>query len=480
MLVSENPSYQSTPGRESLTLWELEKQLNIPVWNNLLSLPELGRAHTATEIRLEQKIHFTFVQSEDCDHEEAQIFLSEQSNFTQLCKYLPFLFNKYKLFLCNHQLILERLSLFSSGNSFKADNSVTKQLYSILEEASKLNSSDIHIEPRLDKNIIRFRVDGDLQLFNSKEPIDNHLFVTLKLHAGMDIAQKRCAQDGHFHFITPDSKRFDLRVSTVPGIYGEKIVIRMLPAEVVGFSLNDIGISMDFEAMIRKSIASKSGMVLITGPTGSGKTTSLYAILNELKSETNNIITVEDPVEYRMDDITQVEVNELAGVSFSSALRSFLRQDPDVILVGEIRDQETAQIAARAAQTGHLVLSTLHCNSVFEAIGRLRNLGVLPNDIASSLSLIISQRLLPQLCECKNSDSECPKCKGKGVAGRVPILEVYPVSSSMRKVIDQNGNMDEIFSLAREEGFITIRQYGEQLVGENIISIRELEINCPL
>ena len=294
----------------------------------------------------------------------------------------------------------------------------------------------------------------------------------------MDIAQRRSPQDGHFPFISDQGKRFDLRTSTIPGVNGEKIVIRLLPSAAVQFSMEDMGFAEKQVSIIQRNLTAKTGMILFTGPTGSGKTTSLYAILKEIMSETLNIITVEDPVEYRLNSITQVEVNELAGVSFSSALRSFLRQDPDVILIGEIRDQETAQIAARAAQTGHLVLSTLHSNSVFEAIHRLNNLGVKNDDIASSLKLIVSQRLISKLCSCLGS-SDCKECFGKGYSGRVPLLETLEITAKIRKLLSFGKGVAEIEHEAKGDGFVSLRQQGMQLVANKVISMSELDSTCP-
>ena len=239
-----------------------------------------------------------------------------------------------------------------------------------------------------------------------------------------------------------------------------------------------MGFSSKHIKIIKKCIQVKTGMILFTGPTGSGKTTSLYSILKELQSEALNIITIEDPVEYRLNGITQVEVNNLAGISFASALRSFLRQDPDVILVGEIRDIETAQIAARAAQTGHLVLSTLHSNNVFEAIHRLKNLGVKGDDIATSLKLLVSQRLIPKACNC-NFDSDCQLCSGKGVSGRVPILETLQISPIIKKMLSYEEALSDIEKASCSEGFVSMRDFGTKLVEENKISSFELDSICP-
>ncbi|MCP4294315.1 MAG: Flp pilus assembly complex ATPase component, partial [Proteobacteria bacterium] len=215
------------------------------------------------------------------------------------------------------------------------------------------------------------------------------------------------------------------------------------------------------------------------GPTGSGKTTSLYAILKDLIEEPINIITIEDPVEYRIPEITQVEVNEQAGVTFASALKSFLRQDPDVILVGEIRDRETAQIAAHAAQTGHLVLSTLHSNNCFEALHRLQSLDVSGDDISSSLRLLISQRLVSKKCHCAGDVDDCPDCQGRGENGRIPLQETLPISTKLRKELSLNASISEIESIAVDEGFKSLRSHGLDMVKEKSLNLVELNSICP-
>ncbi|MCP4751789.1 MAG: type II/IV secretion system protein [Proteobacteria bacterium] len=462
---------------KSSSFWDLEQKLGVLTWRNLLALPETDQRHAPEKLRLEQTLGFTYVDNSTHSRETATVFVSERTDFANLCRFLPFLFENYQIYLCADRLIQERLHSLDRDEMFQGDNKATNNLFFLLEKAAHSNASDIHIESLPGGKQVRIRIDGNLQKIDLPEDIDESLFIKIKLHSGMDIAQKRAPQDGHFPFISDQGKRFDLRTSTVPGVNGEKIVVRLLPSASVQFSMQQMGFSAEHSSTVQRNIVAKTGMILFTGPTGSGKTTSLYAILKELMSESLNIITIEDPVEYRLNNITQVEVNDLAGISFSSALRSFLRQDPDVILVGEIRDQETAQIAARAAQTGHLVLSTLHSNNVFEAVHRLKSLGVEGDDIASSLKLLVSQRLVTRLCSCGRR-SDCPDCSGKGSIGRIPIMEILEISPSIRKLLSYGSAISEIEKQAVEEGFVSLRKHGEKLAGDNRISLLELDTVC--
>ncbi|MBU3917837.1 GspE/PulE family protein [bacterium] len=467
-------STRKESSKNKVGLWALEQELGIPSWKNLLSLPESKSKHTEAEIKLEQELKFTFSRQFDSLSDTASVFVSEQTDFPKLCQYLPFLFESFQLHLCADHQIKERLSYLNQDEMFRGDNIATRQLNYLLEYASNRNASDIHIESNPGKKQVRMRIDGKLESVVLEEEIENYLFSKIKLISRMDISIKRKPQDGHFPFINERGSRYDMRTSTVPSINGEKIVIRLLPSTSVRFSLSDLGFSDVHIPVFKKNISAKSGMILFTGPTGSGKTTSLYAILNELASEALNIITIEDPVEYRLENITQVEVNTKADLTFSSALRAFLRQDPDVILVGEIRDNETAQIAARAAQTGHLVLSTLHCNNVFEAIHRLKTLGIEGDDIASSLKLLVSQRLVSLNCACGKKE-DCPECSGRGTSGRIPLMEVLEISSSISKLLALNHPISEIETEAVENGFVSIRESGEKLVEKGLISPLELD-----
>ena len=451
------------------------EEMKIARWENTLSLPEIDSPHRQQILQLEHTLRFTYTQQTG---QIAQVFISEKTSLISLCQYLPFLFPAYRLYRCPDRLIAERLNGLNREGMLLNSNLATKLLKFLLEEAVVKNASDIHLESLTSKKRAKIRVNGELRVVSTPDQIEENLFSKVKLISGMDIAQKRTPQDGHFQYVTDLGKRYDLRTSTVPGVNGEKIVIRLLPATSVSFSLSHLGMRPDQITTIENTIRKKSGMILFTGPTGSGKTTSLYAILNELLSDPLNIVTIEDPVEYRLENITQVEVNEMAGISFHSILRAFLRQDPDVILVGEIRDSETAQIAARAAQTGHLVLSTLHCNNVFEAIHRLRNLGVRSDDLSSSLRLIISQRLMSRLCACRKNELKCSICGGSGMNGRVPLLEMLPIEQSIRNMLIDGATISDLEKTALLNGFFSLRQNGKRLVHEGLISETELDAVC--
>lgn len=453
------------------TFWDLEKELGIPVWDNLLNLPVSAKKHPPEIFLLEQKLGFTYVETSS----GYDVFLSENTAFFKLVKYLPFLFQKYQLFLCPEHLIIERLQVLNENTETGDISHAGYILDRLLEHAATNNASDIHLESQTKFKTIKLRVDGRLEVLDGFDDVDENIFVRIKLISKMDIAQKRRPQDGHFHFINRKKQRFDIRVSSLPSINGEKIVMRLLPLETINYSLKELGLQKEHVDHVLKAVKSKSGMILIAGPTGSGKTTTLYAILKELVREPINIMTIENPVEYRLDNVIQVEVNEKAGVTFSNALKSFLRQDPDVILIGEIRDAETAEIAARAAQTGHLVLSTVHSNTVFEILQRLKNLGVSSDDLGSSIKLMISQRLLKKRCCCDASNKTCPDCGGRGYAGRTPVLEMLSVDSELRQMLMDNCSFLEIENRAYQKGFKSMEEWGAELLKKGIISKTELE-----
>ena len=450
-------------------------EIKISSWENTLTLPEIDGRHPQQILQLENRLQFTYVRKGD---RPAQVFVSEKTSLIPLCRYLPFLFSAYRLFRCPHRLIAERLEGLNREGVLLGSNLATKSLKFLLEKAVASNASDIHLESLSSKKRARIRINGELRTVSPSHRIEESLFSKVKLISGMDIAKKRSPQDGHFQYVTDRGKRYDLRTSTVPAVTGEKIVIRLLPATSVALSLSHLGMRQEQIRTIQSAIRKKSGMILFTGPTGSGKTTSLYGILTELLAETLNIVTIEDPVEYRLENITQVEVNEAAGLSFHSALRAFLRQDPDVILVGEIRDGETAQIAARAAQTGHLVLSTLHCNNVFEAIHRLKNLGVANDDLSSSLRLVISQRLMNRICTCRKRETACSVCGGSGIDGRVPLLEMLPIEGTVRRLLVDGAAASDLERAALAKGFVPLMRNGRRLVREGLISQSELDAVC--
>lgn len=461
------------PENKELTssLWNLESKLQIPIWNDPLSIPNPGFDYSDSQIQLQKDLGFIFIPNRLKDKSGFDVFLSTKTDLESLFQCLPFIFEEYRLFLCEQELISDRLAFLDNRESFIAENRTTQALSSLLEKAIVKNASDIHLESMSHEKIVRFRINGQLIVQNTDELINEALFSKIKLISKMDISKSRQPQDGQFQFTSKTGVRYDMRTATAPGVFGEKIVIRLLPTSTVKLTLEALGFPSQYLSIIRKTIKQKSGMILFTGPTGSGKTTSLYAILHELIKEPINIMTIEDPVEYRINSITQVEVNELAGITFSSSLRAFLRLDPDVILVGEIRDSETAQIAARASQTGHLVLSTLHSNDVFESLRRLKNLGIENDDLAGSLKLIVSQRLVPRRCGCDAGRAEigCEKCNNTGIDGRIPILEILETSKNLKKMIAEGENEHQIKKAAEKSGFFSLKQYATELVGQKVI-----------
>ncbi len=364
----------------------------------------------------------------------------------------------------------------------------------IIRQAIEERASDIHIEPFKDKISLRYRIDGKLYEI---PPPAKHLHLPIisriKILAKLDIAEKRLPQDGAFIVRLAD-RIIDLRVSTVPTIYGEKIVLRILDRSSVVLDLNQLGFDAKQLEDMRRCIKAPYGLMLITGPTGSGKTTTLYAALSEMKSSTKNIITIEDPVEYRLEGVNQVQIKPEIGLNFASALRSFLRQDPDVMLVGEIRDLETAEICIRSALTGHLVLSTLHTNNAPAAINRLLDIGVEPYMITPSLLLVVAQRLLRKLCpDCKeayeptaeqlggvklNADliykpKGCQKCSQIGYRGRVCVAEVMVINTEIRELITQKANIEKLREACQASGMQTIYQSALSKVESGITSFEE-------
>ena len=354
---------------------------------------------------------------------------------------------------------------------------------SMISQAVGERASDIHIEPHEDEIVIRFRVDGVLRpVMTFPKSLHSLLTTRIKVMAGMNIAEKRLPQDGRI-LTSVDGRDLDLRVSTLPTVYGEKVVMRILDRSDILIGLEKLGLLEDSLEKIKRLISTPYGLILVTGPTGSGKTTTLYSMLKELNSTERNIVTVEDPVEYQLEGVNQVQVNEKAGLTFSSILRSVLRQDPDIIMVGEIRDTETAEIAIRSALTGHLVLSTLHTNDAPSAIARLIDMGVEPYLVASSVIGVIAQRLARRVCEhCKEkkvvSESDiwskegiepgtvyyagkgCEECGYTGYRGRIGIFEIMIMSEEIQRLTVDHAPASQIRERAIKEGMITLREDG--------------------
>jgi type IV pilus assembly protein PilB len=378
------------------------------------------------------------------------------------------------------------------------DAPVIKIVNLILAQAVKEKASDIHIEPFQNTLKLRYRIDGELIPAESP-PKALQLAITsrIKILAGLNIAERRIPQDGRFR-IRVLGKEIDLRISILPTAHGEKIVIRILDKASLSGSIDQMGMDQDTLAKFKKAIDAPHGMILVTGPTGSGKTTTLYSVLNELNSPQYNIVTVEDPIEYELAGINQVAVRADIGLDFASALRSILRQDPDIVMVGEIRDNETADIAVKAALTGHQVLSTLHTNDAAGAITRLDDMGIEPFLISSSILMTCAQRLVRRICSnCKEqfvSEPEiieklglaeqkeaafyhgtgCDRCKGRGYLGRAALIEALPVSEAIRRLIIKRASAAVIKNQATAEGMKTLRMVGIEKALEGVTTLEEV------
>lgn len=378
---------------------------------------------------------------------------------------------------------------------------VTKFVNELLSHAIKKGVSDIHIEPYEKILRVRYRIDGILQVVSMPpKGIARKMTSRIKVMAELNSSERRVPQDGRIHFQVGEDKFIDFRVNTLPTLYGEKIVMRILDSDTASLGIENLGFDDKQKEDLLAAIAKPDGMMLVTGPTGSGKTVTLYACLNLLNTSEKNISTAEDPAEIQVPGINQVNVNDKVGLTFSSALRAFLRQDPDIIMVGEIRDLETAEISVKAAQTGHLVLSTLHTNSAPETLTRLLNMGIPPFNIASTVHLIVAQRLARRLCKhCKKpvdipdetlmqigfKSAElkeltiyeavgCGECSN-GYKGRVGIYQVMPISPAMEKLVMENGNALELATLAQSENINDLRQSALDKVRQGIITLAEVE-----
>ncbi|MBU4149332.1 MAG: type II secretion system ATPase GspE [Candidatus Omnitrophica bacterium] len=372
---------------------------------------------------------------------------------------------------------------------------IVKLVDLLLMQAIKDRVSDIHIEPFKNKINIRYRIDGVLYEI---PPPAKHLLPALvsriKILSNLDIAERRLPQDGSF-LVKVEKKGIDIRVSSIPTIYGEKVVMRILDKSATPLDLGELGFEAQELESFRKAIFSPHGLILITGPTGSGKTTTLYAALNEMKSPHKNICTVEDPVEYKLEGINQVQIKPKIGLTFAAALRSFLRQDPDIIMVGEVRDMETAQICVRSSLTGHLVLSTLHTNDAPSAISRLIDIGIEPYLISSSLILVGAQRLVRKLCpECKEAyetpkkimsdlnikqellykPKGCDYCSHTGYRGRIAIYEIIIVNDKLKELISRGAGLGEIKEIVRGMGVRSLSESGIKKIAEGVTSIEEV------
>ena len=393
------------------------------------------------------------------------------------------------------------------------DAPILRLLDAVIVQGLEAGSSDIHLEPGNEFNRVRYRIDGVLQQAQ-RISMERHtaLVSCVKLMAGMDIAEKRKPQDGRAQ-VTHGGQKIDLRVSSLPTVLGEKVVIRVLDSQASQLGLKDMGFTKTNLAYYRAMYKSSYGLILVTGPTGSGKTTTLYATLQDLNRPERNIITIEDPVEYRMDGVNQVAVNTKIGMTFASGLRAILRQDPNIIMIGEIRDRETAEISIQAALTGHLVFSTLHTNTAAGAITRLLDMGIESFLAASALRGIVAQRLVRKLCPaCKQEymvdeamwewrlfqevtcaskeetirdpknratlfrQSGCEVCRQSGYRGRMAIHEVLPVSTDLKNKIIRHVSEQELWETAKIEfpGLVSLEEDGMRKVKEGLTSVHEL------
>jgi len=379
------------------------------------------------------------------------------------------------------------------------DTPVVRFVNKVLLDAIRKGASDIHFEPYETRYRIRYRLDGVLKnMAGPPVQMARRLSSRLKVMAGLDIAEKRVPQDGRIKLNLSRSKSIDFRASTCPTLFGEKVVLRILDSAATRMSIEDLGFAPEQRVLYEQAIAKPYGMILVTGPTGSGKTVTLYTGMQMLNDEGRNISTVEDPVEIRVQGINQVQFNQKQGMDFARALRAFLRQDPDVIMVGEIRDLETAEIAIKAAQTGHLVLSTLHTNDAPQSMTRLMNMGVPTYNITSAVNLVMAQRLVRILHTCKKKEDlppeallragfkedeieglklykpgGCVDCN-EGYRGRTGIFEVMPITDSIARIILEEGNAMRIAEQAREEGVGDLRDSALRKVRAGVTDLIEI------
>lgn len=387
----------------------------------------------------------------------------------------------------------------SPEKASEEDAPIVKLVNLILQEAIKERATDIHIEPQQNKVNVRIRIDGVLQVIMTPPSTSLSGLVTrIKILSKLNIAEKRLPQDGRFSIKTA-TKDIDVRVSILPTVYGEKIVLRLLDKSGFDFNLTTLGFPQNYLGVFKKVIKQPYGMVVVSGPTGSGKSTTLYASLKVIKDERTNITTVEDPVEYQLGGISQVQVFNDIGLTFGTTLRSILRQDPDVLLIGEIRDSETADIAVKFSLTGHLVFTTVHANDAPGTITRLLDIGVAPFLVGSCLNLVMAQRLVRRICgkcreEYKPTKEElaliglkpqsvkgnlyrgkgCTECRNTGYRGRIAIFEMIPMSREMRKLVYDNANEDEIRQAALKRGMESLRDAGNHRVLDGTTTVEEV------
>ncbi|MBN2833706.1 MAG: type II/IV secretion system protein [Candidatus Delongbacteria bacterium] len=436
----------------------------------------------------------------DCDNTSIEFYTDIEIIDDDVINELEIIYNRHVKFkIINSSSFLKALNKYfrkKNNDKFVLKISNENFIYNLIQEAEEYRCSDIHIEPYENSARIRYRIDGKLiekYVLDDKEyPI---LLNKIKIKSNIDIAEKRLPQDGRINYVN-NEKKFDIRVSVLPTLYGEKAVLRLLSKDTTNIDINSLGLTQEQLKDYLLGIKKPHGIILISGPTGSGKTTTLYATLKLLNSIESNILTIEDPIEYTLDGINQVQLKESIGLTFSSALRTFLRQDPDIIMLGEIRDGETAQMAIRAALTGHLVLSTIHTNSAWGTISRLIDMGVPSFLLANTMNLSVAQRLVRLLCpnckkESKTIDREipdslrkykfpqieftaigCPDCFYTGYAGRKAVYEVIPIDTELSKCIKSNDH--EISTQLKERNIKSVSESAFNLFYNGITSYDEI------
>lgn len=396
------------------------------------------------------------------------------------------------------ELIEESIEDIGADVDIAGASPIIRLVNFIIYNAVKQRASDIHIEPTERQLRVRYRVDGILhQQLEPPVHLAPAVASRIKIMANLDISERRLPQDGRIH-VMMESRPIDLRISTLPGNFGEKVVIRVLDNDGVNLNLQDLGFSAEILEHFTAQVSQPNGIILVTGPTGSGKSTTLYAALNTVATIEKNVCTVEDPIEFQLPLVNQFQVHERIGLSFANVLRSLLRQDPDVIMLGEIRDQETARVAIQAALTGHLVFSTLHTNDACGTINRLINMGIEGYLLAASLNMVLAQRLCRRVCpKCKTAYDPpkamkavvermgvhideyyrgvgCKRCRSTGYSGRIAIHELFKIDDEMREVITSNPTIHSIRSHARQKGMLTLRHDGLRKVHEGLTTVEEV------
>ncbi|NMA42183.1 MAG: type II/IV secretion system protein [Oligosphaeraceae bacterium] len=492
---------------------KLEESVLLQIYSEASGLPLLDE-HEAREVNFYPEVTYDFLNSECClplawNNERATLAVASPYGAGRLALLWKNFYEAETSFVLARRAFVERhigtvydrpdekavgqdpgdLGSVEALRDLAREAPIVRLVSDIFARAQEGGASDIHIEPGENDVAVRFRIDGLLQVI-MRPPKNQYAAIAsrIKLLAGMNIAEHRLPQDGRIELAGVGMTAIDVRVSTVPGMHGESIVLRLLQKDPEVFELSKIGLLPDTMEELTHLFNMPHGIILVVGPTGSGKTTTLYCILNVLNADFRKIITIEDPVEYQLEGLTQIQVRANIGLSFANGLRAIVRQDPDVILVGEIRDRETAEIAIHAALTGHLVLSTLHTNDAAGAISRLIEMGVEGFLISSSLLAVASQRLVRRICvECQGSGRSaaqdgrsCRNCLGSGYRGRVAIFELMVINDALRAAINTNKDSSEISSIARRSGMRTLKEDGDLKVAEGLTTESEVARVCKL